>query len=265
MAHVSNAKKKELVELEKMIRASRVIGLIDLSSYPSSHLQKLKARFRDKMEVRVSKKSIMHFAFEKAGIKGMDDMLDNGIPALVFSNQDPFILAKLMAKNKTNTFAKAGQVAPHDIIIQAGPTSFPPGPVIGEFGSAGLKTAIESGKIVIKEDKLFLKKGDIIDGKKASILSKLGIEPMEIKVRLIAMHENGNVYGSNVLDIDEASYIAEIKRAVGQAFNLAFNTCYVTNENIAFLIKKAEIEISFLEKSLSKNQNKNQNQDNVGG
>lgn len=247
MAHVSDSKKKELVALSKLVRQYKVVGLMDLESYPSGHLQKLKARFRDKMDVKVSKKSLMKLAFEnaekdKTGITSLAGYLDNGIPALILSNEDPFRLSKMLMKNKTNTFAKAGQLAPNDIIVQAGVTKFPPGPVIGEFSSAGLKTAVEAGKIAIKEDKLFVKKGEIIDGKKADILSKLGIEPVEIGVKLIAMFENGNVYGSSLLDIDEARYLQEIRDVVRAAFNLAINTEYVTNDTIAWLIKKAYME-----------------------
>ena len=260
MAHVSAAKKAELSSLSKLVKQSRVIGIMDLSNYPSGQLQKLKSKFRDQLEVKVSKKSLMKLAFENAenerkGITNLIATLDYGIPALILTNDDPFVLSKMLAKSKSNTFAKAGQIAPNDIVIQAGITQFPPGPVIGEFSSAGLKTAIESGKIAIKEDKLFLKKGEIIDAKKADILSKLGIEPIEIGVRLIAMFENGNVYDSNTLDIDEAKYIEEIKRIIREAFNLAINTVYVTKDTITWLVKKAYIESLALNNKIGINDN----------
>lgn len=246
-AHVSNAKKEELAKLIEMIRGYKVIGIIDLNNYPSDKLQTLKGKFRDKVDVKISKKSLMKMAFEnnekdKAGIIKLAECLDYGIPALILSNEDPFKLSKQFARSKSMTVAKAGQVSPGDITIQAGPTSFAPGPVIGELSSAGLKTAVESGKIVIKEDKLFVKKGEIIDSKKADVMSKLGIEPIEVKVKIIAMFEDGKVYHSNVLEIDEEEYINQLKEAGQDAFNLAFNIGYISKETISLLLSKAYIE-----------------------
>ncbi|MBI2112759.1 50S ribosomal protein L10, partial [Candidatus Woesearchaeota archaeon] len=37
----------------------------------------------------------------------------------------------MLEKNKSNAPAKPGQVAPKDITVKAGATSFAPGPIIG--------------------------------------------------------------------------------------------------------------------------------------
>ena len=96
-AHVSKAKKDELMNLSKLLKQYKVIGIIDLSNYPSVHLQKLKAKFRDKLDVRVSKKILIRLALksiekDKPGIIGMDNSLENCLPALILSNEDPFKL-----------------------------------------------------------------------------------------------------------------------------------------------------------------------------
>jgi len=247
MAHVSQAKKQELVKLNEILKGYKVVGILDLTGLPSAKLQQLKGKFRDRFSIRISKKSLMKFAFEKLdkdmkGISNLIAKLDEGIPALILANEDPFKLSKLLSKSRSNTFAKAGQVSPNDITIQAGPTSFGPGPAIGEFSSAGLKTAIEGGKIVIKEDKLFVKKGEEINAKKAEVLSKLGIEPIEISFKLIAMFENGKIFDHDILDINEQAYVDSLKESSQEAFNLAINIGYVSKETIEYLIKRAVVE-----------------------
>jgi len=172
-----------------------------------------------------------------------------GMPALLLSNQEPFKLAKTLSKSKSSAPAKAGQVAPKEIVINAGPTSFAPGPIIGELGAAGLKAGVEGGKIVIKEDKIIAKKGDLITPKIVDLLSKFKIEPMEIGLNITALLEDGVLYGRDVLSIDEKQFIENLRQAHGDAFALSFEIGYITKDNIELMIKKAEIgAISLKEK-----------------
>ena len=53
--------------------------------------------------------------------------------------------------------AKAGETAPEDIVIEKGPTSFKPGPIVGELQQAGIPAAIEGGKVRIRETKTVVK------------------------------------------------------------------------------------------------------------
>ena len=98
---------------------------------------------------------------KKPGIEKLKDHL-NGMPSLMFTKENPFRLAANLMKSKSKAPAKAGQVAPSDIVVEAGPTGFAPGPVIGELGQLGIKTSVENGKVAIKENKVLVKKGEKI-------------------------------------------------------------------------------------------------------
>ena len=65
-----------------------------------------------------------------------------------------------MEATKTAAPAKPGDIAPEDILVKAGDTPFKPGPIVGELQKAGIPAAIEGGKIVIKKDKVLVKKGE---------------------------------------------------------------------------------------------------------
>ena len=240
-------KKKKLVEeLAQLIQKYPVVGIADLTNLPSSQFQKIRAMLKDNVLIRVAKKSIITRALEiakssKSGIEKLEQFLQ-GIPAMIFSNLDSFKLSKTLDKNKTPAPAKPGQVANEDIIVNAGETPFTPGPIIGELGQLGIKTAVEGGKIVIKEDKLLVKAGEIINDKVASLLGKLGIQPMKIGINLVATFEDGMIYKQDVLKIDEAQYFEMIKQAHTDALNLSINIAYPTKENIKLLILKASAE-----------------------
>ena len=150
----------------------------------------------------------------------------------MFTREDPFSIYKALEKSKVSAPARAGQKAPNDISIPAGPTPFPAGPMIGEFGQLGIKTEVKEGKISIKEDKLLLKEGDEIKPKVADLLAKLGIEPMRIGINLTLAYENGMIYRKDVLGVSEEEYISNIRLGSSQAFNLAMLISYTTKDTI---------------------------------
>src|SRR3989344_4539633 len=104
------------------------------------------------------------------------------------------------------------------------------------------------GKVLIKTTKkILIKEGEEINTKIASILSKLGIEPMEIGLNLIFTFKNGEILTKDVLNIDEKEFLDSLMLAHQEAFNLAVNISYPTKETINILLKKAQIEAMALE------------------
>ena len=53
------------------------------------------------------------------------------------------------------------------------------------------------------------------------------------------MLEDNTIYTKNVLHIDEERTIKDIMLAAQEAFNLSVEACYLTSENIEFVISKA--------------------------
>ena len=248
-AHVSEKKINEVNFIKENLEKYKVIALADLTNLPSAQLESLKSKIKDKALIRVTKKRLIKIAIsdlKNANINKLIPCLENCIPALIFTNEDPFSLYKLIKKNKSNTFAKPGQISPIDITIQPGPTNFPPGPIIGELGQAGIIAAVEAGKVTIKKEVNLLKKGEIINSKVADVLAKLKIEPIEIGLNIIASIQDGILYSKEILDIDEETYLNNIKLAYQEAFNLSINIAYITEDNIEQLLKKGIIEAKTL-------------------
>ncbi len=254
-AHVSDKKKQVVAELIKKLESENIIGIIDLTNLPSAQFQKIKHKLRDNLNVIVAKKSLIKLALEKVkekkkGIEKLEKYLENSMPALIFTTQDAFKIAKTLDKNKSSTAAKPGQIAPKDLKVPEGPTPFAPGPIIGELGAAGIKAAIEDGKVVIKEEATIVKKDEEISQAQSDMLAKFGIEPMEIGLNIKAIYQNGDVFDSEILSIDEAEYLDRIKVAASEALNLAVFVAYPTKETVEILLQKAEREKLSIESKL---------------
>jgi large subunit ribosomal protein L10 len=158
---------------------------------------------------------------------------------MIFSNDNPFRLFKQLEKTKTKMAAKAGETAPQDIVVEKGPTSFKPGPIVGELQQAGIPAAIEGGKVKIRETRTIVKKGAVISPKVADVMIKLNIKPMDVGLALQAAFYQGDVYEPSVLTIDETAILAQIQLAGQQAFNLSLNAAIPTKDTIAMILTKA--------------------------
>lgn len=240
--YVAKSGKKEPVvnSLIKLLTSNGVIAVLNLESLPSAQLQRMRVGLGSDIKIVMTKKSIIKHAISsvKGKVKGIDQLLDslNGMPALLFTSQNPFKLASVLQKSKSKAPAKPGQTAPFDIVIPAGPTSFTPGPIISELASVGLKAGVEQGKIVIKMPATIVKEGEKIKPKVAEMLAKFNIQPMEIGLNLVSAFENGIIYDRKVLSVDPATYVTELVTAAAEAKALAIELGYPAVETMAVMI-----------------------------
>lgn len=251
-AKPSKIKISEVRKLKELMKSYPVLGLLDMTDLPALQLLRIKHALRDVLVIRMSKKRLLTRVFNelKDEKKGIDKLIERfkGLPALIFTKEDPFKLSKLISENKSMAPAKPGQTAPTDLIIPAGLTPFAAGPMIGELGAMGIKSKVEEGKISVIEDTVLVKEGDVIDDKKADLLSKLGIEPMEVGLNLILTFKDGEILEKEVLFVDVEEYINNIKLAGSESFALSLSIGYVTKDNIKVLLSKADLEAKALTK-----------------
>ncbi|MFC1733002.1 50S ribosomal protein L10 [candidate division KSB1 bacterium] len=242
-AHVAESKKKVVKEFADLISQYPIIGAVNMENMPAPQLQRMRALLREKVVLRMTKRRLMTLAIEMAKDKkkGVEQLLPylRGMPAMIFTKENPFSLSKTIRKNKSPAPAKAGQTAPNDVVVKAGPTPFAPGPVIGELGAVGIKTGVEGGKVAIKADSVVVKEGEVIKPEVASILTRLGIEPMEVGLDLVAVYEDGIIYDKKILNVDEEEYLANILQAHQWSFNLAIETGILNADTTEFMITKA--------------------------
>ena len=247
-AHVSDTKTKTVEEFVKLINEYPVIAIVDVENLPARQLMHMRHSLRGKAHLLMTKHRLMKIALEKSNKKDISKLAEHfrGMPAMLFSKENPFSLFKTLKKSKSAAPIKAGQVTPKDILVKAGGTGFAPGPIIGELGSFGIKAGIDGGKVAIKEDKVVAKEGDVINAKLAGILQRLEIHPMEIGLNLTAAYENGDILTKNVLDIDEDAFLDSIKQAYSDALRLTLSLALPTKENIVMLVQNAHRDAAAL-------------------
>ncbi len=239
--------KTEIVEkLVALMEKYAVLAAAELHKVRSSQIHAMRRKLRGRVEMMVVKKTLTNKAAEKIEDKrkGLTEFLDKvqGPFILLFTDIDPFKLLLILNKSKIKVAAKGGDLATSDIIIPAGNTGIPPGPVISEFGEVKVPTKIESGSIWISNDTVVAKKGDVIPSKLGSLLSRLGIKPIEVGLSLFAAYENEAIFDKDALTIDVDSISKGVQEAAAQALNLSVKATIPTKEALPLIVSKAHRE-----------------------
>ena len=243
---IPKEKLQTVKEFEKLVQDYSIVGIVNMENLPAKQLQNMKEQLRGSVVIRMTKKRLIKIILKNssASKKEIDKLITymKGMPAMIFTKANPFKLYKQLDDNKSSAPAKAGQTANNDIIVPAGPTSFSPGPIIGELGALKIKAGIENGKVAIKEPATVVKEGEVVSENAASILTRLGVEPMEVGLDLVAVYEDGEIFTKDVLAIDEKEYNDKVLLAASETFNLAVYIGYTSNETIKPLLSKAYTE-----------------------
>jgi large subunit ribosomal protein L10 len=235
---------KKISTVEKIAQLSNkypVIVVTQLSKVRSAQLMAVRKVLRGNAEIVVVKNKLAKLALKRAGIKNADELLNHltGQNALLFSNLDPFKLYLLLEKNRVSLAARAGDVAPTDIVVPAGNTGQPAGPVLSEFREAGIPTKIESGSIWIVKDSVAAKAGTPISPKLASLLSKLGIKPIRAGLSIALAYDNGLIYAADAVAIDLEKYRESLVTGFASSKAVAVYIGYLTPETSPEIIAKA--------------------------
>lgn len=242
-AKIQKWKTDLLSKLNVAIKNSKVVAVVNIDRVPSPQLQQIRRALRNKGSFFVSKNTLLSIALKEAeqtrkNIATLTDYI-TGCGGLLLSNENPFKLYKYIETIKTKAPAKGGEIAPTDIVVKEGETSFKPGPIVGELQKVGIKAAIEKGKIVIKKDSLVVKQGQPIPKDVAIMLTRLEIFPVTIGLNLRAVYEEGLIYQPDSLRIDEDKILNELKLGFIRGLNLSLELSYPTKLNIGLMLTRA--------------------------
>ncbi len=211
-------KKRVVEELAELFRKYPVIGIADLTGMPTAQLQKIRKKFRRQVYFRVAKKRLILRALERAGIEKekLEPYLQGSI-MLLFTDMNPFRLARMIESEKIPIAAKPGQVTDREIVIPEGDTGLQPGPILSTFGKLRIPYEIRRGTIYVKKDTVVAKPGDVISTDLAGLLQTLGIQPFEISLKIVAVYDRGVVIPRDELFVDLEQFRADVADAARAA------------------------------------------------
>ncbi len=243
---VASWKRDRVGELAAILTSDGVLGVVDIGGVPAKNMLSMRDDLRSSLSITMAKKTLMRLAWEQTGrpMEDLESLLEGAVqPAIVHTNSmNAFQLYSELEKTKQGRAAKEGEVSPMDIVVEAGPTEFGPGPIVGEFNAVGIPAKIDKGKVAIQKTTTVVNKGEPISADLGIMLSKLDINPIEIGIILTGAIEDGFLFEADSLELDTDGLRSDIITATSGAFNLACNIRWFSSQTMPTLLAKASGE-----------------------
>jgi large subunit ribosomal protein L10 len=232
----------EVKELKEYLKNYRAFLIADLNAFPTDKLHELRKRLRNIAIFRVTKNSLFEIALKESDIntEKLKKYL-SGTNLFIFTNENPFSLASILSKSTLKRYPLPGDKADEEVLIPAGDTGLPAGPILSVFGKLKIPTRVQEGKVYVTKDTIIAKPGDPIPAEAIPILQKLGIMPVYVKLNVKIAYDNGILIEGEKLKLDINEYKIYLTSAYLNGLHLATEIGYVTKETIFNIINKAYI------------------------
>ncbi|MDZ7730502.1 MAG: 50S ribosomal protein L10 [Natrialbaceae archaeon] len=230
----------EVEELSALLETYENIGVVGIAGIPSRQLQAMRRDLHGTAVLRVSRNTLLVRAL-RGSRTGRARRRDSPVRSACAArpNENPFALYRELEASKTPAPIGEGEVAPNDIVLEAGDTGIDPGPFVGELQQIGANARIEEGSIQVMEDSTVLETGETVSKQLENVLNELEIEPKEVGLDLQAVVSEGVRFEPEDLDIDVEAYRDDVAAASARAWNLAINAEIATAATAAAMLSRA--------------------------
>ena len=260
MAKATQWKVDRIGELTELLSSDGIIGIVDVTGVPAQAMLEMRSTLRTGMTLTMAKKSLFRRAWNEAGLpeEQLETMFETAQQPMIVHSKSLNIsqLFQQLDQTRTGRPAKAGDIAPEDIVVEQGPTEFAPGPIVGELSAVGIPAKIEKGKVNIIKTVTAVKAGEVIDSDLGLMLDKLDIKPIEIGIILCGVIVDGVVMPPDVLSIDTNALLAQaVANALAVAINAGISNSgtiplFIANANAHALALAGQLDSSALDDEL---------------
>jgi len=146
---------------------------------------------------------------------------------LVFTNGDLADVRTKLTELKVQASAKAGSIAPIDVVVPAGNTNMEPTKT-SFFQALSIPTKINRGTIEIINDIHLLTVGQKVTLSQAALLQMLGVRPFQYGLKVQTVYDTGAVYPAAVLDLTDDDILKKFFRGVNNVAALSLQIGYPT-------------------------------------
>lgn len=211
--------KKEayFVKLNALLEEYSTIFIVNVDNVGSNQMHQIRHALRGEAVVLMGKNTMV-----RKVLRGL--MVDNpayerlmgtvyGNVGFVFTKGDLKKVRNLISNNRVAAPAKAGAIAPVDVVVPAGNTGMGPEKT-SFFQALGIATKIARGTIEIISDVKLITAGTKVGASEAALLNMLNISPFTYGLNIMSVYDAGNVFAPEVLDVEDETLIEHVMTGI---------------------------------------------------
>jgi len=227
----ADRKKNYWARLVSLLDEYHKILIVTADNVGSNHMQKIRRAMRGKAVLLMGKNTMIRKAMRDHLEKtpSLEALLPyvKGNIGLVFTNGDLADVRTKLTELKVQASAKAGSIAPIDVIVPAGNTNMEPTKT-SFFQALSIPTKINRGTIEIINDIHLLTVGQKVTLSQAALLQMLGVRPFQYGLKVQTVYDTGAVYPAAVLDLTDDDILKKFFRGVNNVAALSLQIGYPT-------------------------------------
>jgi large subunit ribosomal protein LP0 len=233
--------------------------IVGVDNVGSKQMQEIRIALRGKGEVLMGKNTMIRKAIR--GHLTKNPALEKLLPyvvgnvGFVFTKDDLGDVREAITSKKVAAPAKAGSLAPVDVMLPAQNTGLGPEKT-SFFQALSIPTKIAKGTIEILNDVNLIKKGEKVGASEAALLNMLGIFPFSYGLIIHQVYDSGTIFEPSVLDMTTADLREKFMQGVANVASVCLAINYPTLASIAhtfvnglknLMALAAETDVSFKE------------------
>merc|ERR1719471_304799 len=150
-----------------------------------------------------------------------------GNVGFVFTKEDLVGIRDMLLENKVKAPAKAGALAPVDVMIPSQNTGMGPEKT-SFFQALNIPTKITKGTIEITNNVNLIKTGDKVGLSEATLLNMLGVSPFTYGLVVCKVYDSGSIFDPAILDITDDDLKEHVIAGIRNIASLCLKIGYPT-------------------------------------
>jgi len=205
--------------------------IVGADNVGSKQMQEIRIALRGQAIVLMGKNTMMRKAIR--GHLETNPNLERLLPHIkqnvgfVFTKEELVHVRDLLLANKVRAPAKAGAIAPLDVVVPAQNTGMGPEKT-SFFQALSIPTKITKGTIEIIQDVPLIKTGDKVGMSESTLLNMLKISPFTYGLVVQKVYDSGTVFDPEILDITDEDLIKKFQSGIANVAALSLAIGYPT-------------------------------------
>jgi large subunit ribosomal protein LP0 len=215
---------------------------VNVDNVGSNQMHQIRVSLRGKAVVLMGKNTMVRRALRT--ILAENPQFERLLPhvkgniGFVFTKTDLKEIRELLTANKVAAPARAGALAPVDVMVPGGNTGMEPGKT-SFFQALGIPTKIARGTIEIVSDVKVVTAGTRVGSSEAMLLNMLNISPFTYGMSVIQIFDSGNIFSPEVLDIGDDELIGRFMTGIKTIACLSLALNYPTIVSVSHSLVNA--------------------------